>query len=70
MMKKRVIALFVVAILLMSNVAQALDISAVGACTMDFETEQFLFEKNIDKDMTPASLTKIMTLYIIFEKLL
>ncbi len=69
MMKKRVVALFVVAILLFSSTAQALDISAVGACSVDFETETIIYEKNIDNPMTPASLTKIMTLYIIFEKL-
>ena len=36
---------------------------------MDFNSGQTLYEKNSDEVMTPSSMTKIMTAYIVFEKL-
>ena len=38
-----------------------------AAIVVDFETREVLFEKNADTKNYPASLTKIMTLYIIFD---
>ena len=38
-----------------------------AAIVVDFETNEVLFEKNADTKNYPASLTKIMTLYIIFD---
>lgn len=66
---KKTVSVLLVCLMLFSFSAQALDISADGACTIDFESGEILFEKNSDKMMTPASLTKIMTLYIVFEKI-
>ena len=68
-MKKRALILFLIITLLLSPCAQAFNISATGACTMDFESGEFLYEKSSDMSLTPASLTKIMTLYIVFEKI-
>lgn len=68
-MKKRAFILFLIITLLISPGAQAFNISATGACSMDFESGEFLYEKNSDMPLTPASLTKIMTLYIVFEKM-
>ena len=38
-----------------------------AAIVVDFETSEVLFEKNADTKNYPASLTKIMTLYIVFD---
>ena len=38
-----------------------------AAIVVDFETNEVLFEKNADTKNYPASLTKIMTLYIVFD---
>jgi D-alanyl-D-alanine carboxypeptidase (penicillin-binding protein 5/6) len=36
---------------------------------MDAETGEFLYEKNADERLIPASLTKVMTLYLAFDAL-
>lgn len=36
---------------------------------MDYDTGDILFEKNADQPMKPASMAKIMTVYILFEHL-
>lgn len=53
------------------TIATANDVSITGEAgiVMDFETGQILYEKNADKMMVPASLTKIMTTYIIYEEI-
>ena len=38
-----------------------------AAIVIDFDTEEVLFEVNADTKNYPASLTKIMTLYIVFD---
>ncbi len=38
-----------------------------AAIVVDFDTSEVLFEKNADTKNYPASLTKIMTLYIVFD---
>ena len=38
-----------------------------AAIVMDYETKEVLFEVNADTLNFPASLTKIMTLYIVFD---
>ncbi len=38
-----------------------------AAIVIDFDTREVLFEKNADTKNYPASLTKIMTLYIVFD---
>ena len=40
-----------------------------AAIVIDFDTEEVLFEVNADTRNYPASLTKIMTLYILFDYL-
>lgn len=66
---RRLCVLFFVLILLFSQTAQAFDISADGAVTMNYDTGEIYYAKNADSEMVPASLTKIMTLYIVFEKM-
>lgn len=69
MIKKRLTALLMLIVMLLPICGQAVDISAEGGCTINFETGEFIYEKNADTPMAPASMTKIMTLYIIFEKI-
>lgn len=47
----------------------AVNISAVSAVLIEGSTGEILFEKDKDKELVPASITKIMTLVLIFEAL-
>ena len=61
-----------VAILLTPTAAFAASgpaISAPGAIVMDYDTGQVLYEKNADTPRSAASMTKIMTAYIILDAL-
>jgi len=49
--------------------AFALDTEAREAILMDYDTRQILFEKSADKAMPPSSMTKIMTVFLAFERL-
>lgn len=44
-------------------------IAADSAIVIDCDTGEVLYEKNIDTPRVPASMTKVMTAYIIFEEL-
>ncbi len=46
-----------------------LDTPAKQALVMDFDTETVLLEKNADERMAPSSMSKLMTLYIVFSRL-
>jgi D-alanyl-D-alanine carboxypeptidase (penicillin-binding protein 5/6) len=45
------------------------DITAKGAVLMDAATDRILFEYNADEALPPASVTKIMTLLLVFEEI-
>lgn len=45
----------------------AVDVSAVSAVLLEGSTGEIIFEKDKDKELVPASITKIMTLNLIFE---
>ena len=47
----------------------AMPIEAPSAILMEQETGTVLYEKNADERMTPASVTKVMTLLLITEDL-
>jgi serine-type D-Ala-D-Ala carboxypeptidase (penicillin-binding protein 5/6) len=47
----------------------AFETNAKQAVLIDFDTNEVLFEKNADEKSCPSSMTKIMTAYLIFEKL-
>lgn len=40
-----------------------------GACAIDADTGEVLFEYNADTPLVPASMTKFMTVYITFDKI-
>ena len=52
-----------------ARAAQAPDIYADSAIVIDYDTGEALYDKSADALMVPASMTKIMTAYIIFEEL-
>ena len=47
----------------------AIDTKADQAIVIDFNTNEVLFEKNADQIIPPASMTKIMTVYAVFDRL-
>lgn len=47
----------------------ALELTAPSAILLEASTGQVLFEKDADEERSPASITKIMTLLLIFEEL-
>lgn len=49
------------------SVAQIMDSPASHAVIMDHETGAILWSKNGDEPMVPASMTKMMTAYLVFE---
>lgn len=53
--------------LLLTQKAWAMDISATAAVLMDCQTEEILFEKNADRKMLIASTTKILTALVVLE---
>ncbi|MDP7191088.1 MAG: D-alanyl-D-alanine carboxypeptidase family protein [Alphaproteobacteria bacterium] len=47
----------------------AVETQAKQAILADFETGSVLFEKNADESMAPSSMSKLMTIYMVFERL-
>ncbi|MFN9092205.1 MAG: D-alanyl-D-alanine carboxypeptidase family protein [Alphaproteobacteria bacterium] len=45
------------------------DVLARQAMVVDFETGATLLEKNADERMPPSSMSKLMTMYVVFERL-
>ena len=59
----------VIYILIISSFSFALETSAKQAILIDINTNSVLFSKNADQAMTPSSMSKIMTIYQLFERL-
>ncbi|MBQ8481638.1 MAG: D-alanyl-D-alanine carboxypeptidase [Alphaproteobacteria bacterium] len=61
------------AVLLLSFVcsynAAAYETTARNAILMDFDTGEYLYEKNITEAVPPASMSKLMTVYILMSKI-
>ncbi len=55
--------------LLCSVSAEAIETKARNLILVDYDTGQYLYAKDIDKSIPPASMSKLMTVYMIFEKL-
>jgi D-alanyl-D-alanine carboxypeptidase (penicillin-binding protein 5/6) len=47
----------------------ALDTAAKEAIIVDYKTGAILFDKDADKMVAPASITKLMTVYVVFDRL-
>ncbi len=56
-------------LLTLASTATALETKAREALLVDFETGTVLLEKNAESLMPPASMSKIMTSYMVFEEL-
>ncbi len=72
--KGRVMILAVGLLVMMSGIAivhpaGAVETIAREAIIMDIDTGAVLFEKNADRPMAPASMSKLMTVYMLFERL-
>lgn len=52
-----------------SGLAAALETDAPQAIIVDYDTGAMLFEKNVDEKVGPASMAKMMTTYLLFERL-
>ena len=65
----RLAALIAVSLFFSWPPAQAMETIAREAILMDSITGEVLFEKNADAPMAPASMSKLMTVYMIFERL-
>lgn len=69
--KKPLILFIVVSLLLGMNVTHAepgsLDLDVKSAILMDAESGQILYEKNGNEALPPASMTKMMTAYLVLE---
>lgn len=55
--------------LIYSLSASAYETTAKNAILMDFDTGEYLFEKNITEAVPPASMSKLMTVYILMSKI-
>lgn len=64
---KKYLLLF--ACLLITQPALAIDTAAKQAIIIDDNTNTVLFEKNADEKMHPSSMSKLMTVYIVFTRL-
>jgi len=53
----------------LSHQARAIETIAREAILVEMATGEVLFEKNADQLMPPASMSKLMTLYMLFERL-
>ena len=60
---------FVIIMLCVSQYALSFETKARWAILADANTGAVLFNKNAHKKMPPSSMTKLMTIYIVFEKL-
>ena len=56
-------------LMLVSSEVAAIETKAKNLILMDYDTGQYLFEKDADKMIPPASMSKLMTVYIVFSKL-
>ena len=51
------------------SIVFAIDTKAEHAIVFDWNTNEVLFEKNADQIIAPASMTKIMTVYAVFDRI-
>ena len=67
---KKIFAYIMILLLIFQGItASAIDITSRAACVMDAETGEIYYAFNEDAPLAPASMTKLMTAYIIYEKI-
>lgn len=62
-------AAFAGGLLFLTASAGAIETKARNLILMDYDTGQYLYTKDADKMIPPASMSKLMTVYILFSKL-
>ena len=68
-MKKILFTLFIFFLLLFKTNAEEIELNAKSAILIEESTGNVIYEKNADEKLSPASMTKIMSLILIMEKL-
>lgn len=68
-MKKLLLSFVFSVVCLNSFAVSAFETNASVAVVMDYESGVILFEKNASEKTVPSSMTKLMTLYLVFERL-
>ena len=68
-MKKVLLSAVAAVVLLSSAQALAIDTKAKNMILMDYTTGEYLYQKDIEEPIPPASMSKLMTVYMIFNKL-
>ena len=67
---KTILSGSVAAVVLLSAVgAYAIDTKAKNMILMDYDTGAYLYQKDIEEPIPPASMSKLMTIYMVFDKL-
>ena len=69
MIKKNNLLMVSLLACLVSFKVNAFETAAKNAILVDFDTGSYIYTKNHDKKMAPASMSKLMTLYIVFDKI-
>ena len=64
------IILYFIFFFLFTTSSIAIDTKAGQAIVVDYNTNEILFEKHADQKIPPASMTKIMTAYVTFDRIL
>ncbi len=62
-------AILTILIIFTSFKVYSIDTKAQQAIVIDFDTNEILFEKNSNIKVIPASMTKIMTVYVAFDRI-
>ncbi len=69
-MKKKIISIIVCFTLVCGITAHAApEISSRGACVVNAATGEIYYEFNADEPLAPASMTKVMTAYIVYREI-
>ncbi|MDO5397690.1 MAG: D-alanyl-D-alanine carboxypeptidase family protein [bacterium] len=69
-MKKRIFGVTLISAILAQTICSyALELTSDAAIVTDAETGECYYEMNADEPLAPASMTKVMTAYIIYEKM-
>ncbi|MCY4541457.1 MAG: D-alanyl-D-alanine carboxypeptidase [Rhodobacteraceae bacterium] len=68
-MRLRTVLAFAAIFLLSAGTGRAIQTGAISALVQDHNSGLILFEHNADQPLPPASLSKLMTLYMVFEAL-
>ncbi|SVD64425.1 uncharacterized protein METZ01_LOCUS417279, partial [marine metagenome] len=53
----------------LSSISYAVDTKSEQAIVIDYDTNEILFEKKANQIISPASMTKIMTVYAAFDRI-